>query len=182
MKVVALSRFSSFSKRAHAFSQNYLNDKELLLYRSQRKCELLHSYMVAKDMEKRSADALLIKAGLLHDIGKSWEGFSGYDGFIYGLTGSRFFKDPPREIIAAAASDIAKKADLNSGMEYNNKSRKMRMGDRMRLYSAHAEIGASALEEVGCENELINLVRLHDCENETPGKSLKELIHSDDKY
>lgn len=67
--------FAKFTKEDEAFVNAYLNEYEQELFKKLKESEKVHSVRVAKEVIKRSVDEnlydiRLIKAALLHDIGK----------------------------------------------------------------------------------------------------------------
>ncbi|WP_446898175.1 HDIG domain-containing metalloprotein [Clostridium sp. LBM24168] len=142
------------------FLNNILNDNDLRLFNRLSISEQKHSIKVAYDVEKICSERninseLLLKAALLHDIGKIFKRFNIIDKSIMVL------------LDKITRSRIKKICNLS----------KM---SKISVYYNHAELGANLLHKLGYNEYIIYLVRNHDNKNTYYNIELNILRYCDD--
>lgn len=121
------------------FINSILNDKELQLFNMLSTHEKKHSIKVAYDVQKICKDKkvdsmLLLKAALLHDIGKVFAKLSLLD-----------------KSIMVLAHNISK-----------GKIKKFSQYKKINVYYNHGKLGSELLKDKGCNKQLLYLIENHD--------------------
>ncbi|MCH3965477.1 MAG: HDIG domain-containing protein [Clostridium sp.] len=141
------------------FLNHILNDKELKLFNRLSISEQKHSVKVAYSVEKMCIErninsGLLIKAALLHDIGKIYKRLN---------------------IIDKSILVLLDKLTRGKMEKICNVSKISKIG----IYYHHATLGADLLNKIGCDKYLIYLVKNHDNKNTYHNSDLDILKYCD---
>lgn len=134
--------FASLGKSDYTFLADYLTRSELDIFKALPRFDQRHSIDVATDLYDKDLDMDLVRAGLLHDIGKS------------GCPELSLLRRSLCVVIEYSSGDWAAKKASRQGT---------RLERALFVHINHAEIGADILEELDCtEKNIIWLVRHHD--------------------
>lgn len=156
---------SFFRKVDYNYINEYLNLEEIEFFNRLKKSEKLHCIRVSKDAAKYyesisqeeslkyvSKD-MVIKLGLLHDIGK--------------------IKQP---LTAIDKSIVVILNKLTKGKLRNNSKSK-----KVYIYYNHPEEGAKILKNIGYDEDFLNVVKSHHKKIQNPNMALKILKYADNK-
>lgn len=140
------------------FIKKYLSREELELFNKLSKSEQKHSVKVAYDVkkickEKRLNSNLLIKAALLHDIGKTFKKLNVID-----------------KSLLVMANRITK-----------GSIRKLSKIKKVNVYYNHGKIGCDILKKYGYKKELLYLIENHHNLKIEGNKELEILRECDEK-
>lgn len=153
------SLISSIDENDIKYLNIHLNETEKKLFMKLKKSEQKHCINVAKDVEqicfnKNIKCDKLIKAALLHDIGKIKGKLNVFD----------------KSIIVI--------------LDYISKGRlgRLKTIKKINVYYNHGEIGAEILKEYGYEQRFLYLIRNHHNKNIKNDEELEIIRRCDDKY
>lgn len=140
------------------FINQYLNNNELKLFYKLSKSEQKHSVKVAYDVKKTCEreninSQLLIKAALLHDIGKTFKKLNSID-----------------KSILVMADNMTK-----------GSVRKLSKIKKVNVYYNHGKIGSDILEKYGYDKELLYLIENHHNFEISGNRALEILRECDDR-
>lgn len=132
--------FARLNKNDYTFIADYLTQKELDLFKSMTRYDRKHAVDVARFLAGRQAGQALIRAGLLHDIGKA--------------------NCPELTLLRRSVCVIIEKwqpaeADLLA------RKGKGKLATALDVHQNHAELGAKILEELAADPYVVTLVRYH---------------------
>lgn len=149
---------SRVSAKDEEFIKEYLNAQEICLFQKLPDYEKMHAIKVAKDVEKlyngeEERKVILMKAALLHDIGKISHRLSPVNKSVI-------------VILDSISSGRIKKYD-------NIK--------KINVYYNHADIGYSMLKKFGYEERFLYLIKNHHNDNIIGDKELDILKKCDSR-
>jgi putative nucleotidyltransferase with HDIG domain len=132
--------FARLSGKDYTFLADYLTKPELDLFLSMHRYDQKHAVDVARHLAGRGASLELIRAGMLHDIGKA--------------------ECPELTLIRRSIAVF---------LEWRAPEDAQFLADRGRgnlayavyVHKNHPEIGARILEDMGSDPEIVTLVRFH---------------------
>jgi len=148
------------------FIRTYLSKEEQILFYRMRRFDQRHSLEVAYNclslgtLPPEIIKSRLVKAALLHDIGKCY--------LKCGLTS---------RVVYTLISYISPKAFKHYA--YQKKTKKVLA--KLAVLAQHAEIGAGMLSAITDDMELVEVVRYHNSEPRQPESYLLPLIREADK-
>lgn len=166
VKQFALSVTSKMTKDDEDFLKQYLNNEEIILFNKLSVDERKHSVRVARSVKDELALNMctsketglqeddIIKASLLHDIGK----------------------------ITVRSNPIEKSIIVILDKITSGKLKNMTDNRKVKSYYNHGIIGYEMLKKYGYNEEFLELVRDHHIINSHGNKVLEILKYNDDKY
>lgn len=148
--------YSKLDEYDFKFINNILNKDELNLFNKLSISEQKHSLRVAYDVqkicyEKNITSNFILKAALLHDIGKVYKRLNIIDKSIMVLL------------------DIMTRGKMKHMCNF----------DKINVYYNHANIGANLLRKIKCDKYIIFLVRNHDNKHMNDNKYLNIIKYCD---
>ncbi len=132
--------FARVTENDYTFIADYLTKDELDLFKSMSRYDRKHALDVGRYLSEHGAGMPLIRAGLLHDIGKA---------NCPELTLIR------RSVCVAIEAYKPEEADVLA------KKGKGKLARAINVHKNHPELGARILEEMNADPYLIGLVRFH---------------------
>jgi HD-like signal output (HDOD) protein len=154
--------FARLSEKDYTFAIDRLTEPELKLFMTMSAYDQKHACSVAMALEDESASLDLVRAGLLHDIGKA---------MCPELTLLR--RSAAVFLEWAAPEDAAFLADRGRG----------KMAKALKAHRMHPSIGAVLLREIGTDDYIVALVEGHQSPNEADcGEDALRLKRTDDRF
>ncbi len=132
--------FARLTKNDYTFIADYLTKDELDLFKTMSRYDRKHALDVGRYLAEHGAGMPLIRAGLLHDIGKA---------NCPELTLIR------RSVCVAIEAYKPEEADVLA------KKGKGKLARAINVHKNHPELGAIILEDLNADPYLIGLVRFH---------------------
>ncbi len=142
IKQVFKALFARLDKSDYTFLADYLTKAELEVFMTLPDFDKKHSLDVAKHLYHQGAELELVRAGLLHDIGKA---------------------RCPELTIEKRSICVMLEAVAREYARDKAAKKRGRLGRALYVHQNHSEIGAEILEILGCtDDRIIWLVRHHD--------------------
>lgn len=133
--------FARLNKSDYTFLSDYLTKTELEVFMTLPVFDRKHSVDIARHLHHQGAQLELVRAGLLHDIGKA---------------------RCPELTIVKRSICVLLEALFPKYARNKATSKKGKLGRALYVHQNHPEIGAEVLEILGCTDErIIWLVRHH---------------------
>lgn len=155
--------FARLTKNDYTFIADYLTPDELELFKSLTRYDRKHAVNVGRYLEAHGAGLPLIRAGLLHDIGK---------------TGC------PELTLIRRSICVAIEAYRPTEALVLAKKGKGKLARALDIHQNHPELGARLLEELDADPYLVSLVRFHQ-NGKAPveaGRDLAVLRDTDERF
>ncbi len=172
-RVSLLSLSPRLTSRCRRMASTYLTPAEAELFLDMTRYDRAHSILVASRL---TDDEMLVRTALVHDAGKLRDELPAW--FRTGYTAA--------EIFARAHLDRVQgrlEVEAGEGTTGERLSRLRRKSDRaLFVQSHHGEIAAEMLAALGCELEVVRLVRYH---QEVPGPedaALTRFVRADSAF
>lgn len=154
--------FARVGKDDYTFLSDYVTLAERDLFLRMPRYDQRHSLNVGNFLRRRGYSLELVRAGLLHDIGKGEKAELTLVRRSLCVLLERFAPARTKQLV---------------------KERKGKLGEALYVHLNHPEIGARLLEERGTDGHIVELVRYHhDKEKIKQSKELKVLREIDDRY
>lgn len=155
--------FARLTGKDYTFLADYLTKPELELFLSMSRYDQKHAVDVGKYLARNGASLALVRAGLLHDIGKS------------GCPELTLIRRSIAVFLEWRAPEDAQfLADRGRG----------KMAYAVYVHKNHPEIGAGILEEIDGDPRIVELVRYHQAGSSPEGirDDLELLREADERF
>ena len=140
IKQFLMGLFARLSENDYTFVADRLTKAEYEIFLTLARYDKKHAVMVARCLENEGAKLELVRAGLLHDIGKA--GCPELTLVRRSIAVFLEWKAPEETLL------LAKKG-------------RGKLAVAVRAHKLHPEIGATILEEMGADDYIVSIVRLH---------------------
>lgn len=154
--------FARVGKDDYTFLSDYVTLAERDLFMRMPRYDQRHSLNVGNFLRRGGYSLELVRAGLLHDIGKG--------------------ENSELTLIRRSLCVLLEKF-APAKVKQLVKERKGKLGEALYIHLNHPEIGARLLEELGTDEHIVKLVHYHhDQKKIRQNKELRILREVDDKY
>lgn len=152
--------FARVSKDDYTFLSDYVTLAERELFLKMPRYDQTHSIGVGGFLRRRGATLEVVRAGLLHDVGKG--------------------ETPDLTLVRRSVCVVLERIAPDwAGRKM--KDRGSKLGRALYLHLNHAEIGARMLEKVDTDERIVELVRYHHDKMAMQDPDLKMLKEADKK-
>jgi putative nucleotidyltransferase with HDIG domain len=155
--------FARVTENDYTFIADYLTNDELELFKTMSRYDRKHALDVGRFLARHGAGLPLIRAGLLHDIGKA---------------------NCPELTLIRRSLCVAIEAYKPEDADVLSRKGQGKLARAINVHKNHPELGARILEEMDADPYLVNLVRFHQ-NGEAPvevRRDIEILRDADDRF